>query len=234
MTENPKTDDLYATIVKHIPAQYQNNKMDIVEYLDVSLKTRFQKSPSEHEWYIQYILSSPTILNELITDLILIFKIEHHQFPKERPQINLMADFREPIKQHILRYEHKKLKTNIFIQPNIEIHAPKLEFTRSVIHMVDNACKFSPEGKSIIIYLAVFGIGGCIFTVIDDGEGIPAANQSIAFERNMYIPQGKNQNISLQLGLPIVRGVATHLGGNAFILKSMKGCGVQMSIPPES
>jgi signal transduction histidine kinase len=115
----------------------------------------------------------------------------------------------------------------------VVIHAPRREFRQAVTHLVDNALKFSPPMTSVLIDLAANGNGGCVLTVADYGSGIPDGQREKVFERYYQISQGDTRSHGgLGVGLTISRIIARLLGGDVIILPSIRGCRVQMTLPP--
>ncbi len=229
--ENARTEDLYHAVIEHLQPEYIKDKEYIIITLDATIKSRF-KDPAELEWYINSILSNPYFLSRLINDMIILSRLDRGIFPGSRPPINLTNDFRAPVLQHLQYYKQKSLKLQMLVQSGVEICAPVFEFTHSVLHLIDNACKYSQTYGTILVHLSGVGNSGCILTVIDKGEGISSGNRNKAFERNIYVPSTGTRNIALGVGLPIVRSVAHRLDGDAYVLDSSKGCGIQMTLGP--
>ena len=83
------------------------------------------------------------------------------------------------------------------------------------------------------IHLAANGEGGCIFTVADEGPGVPAEMREKVFERYYQISSGDSRHYDgLGVGLTIARYFARSLGGDVVFMDDDKRCELRMTIPP--
>lgn len=95
---------------------------------------------------------------------------------------------------------------------------------RAITNLVDNAIKYTPNGGNIEVS-AIIENDVILLGVQDTGLGISLDNQKILFERNRRIPRKEHKRIKgTGLGLFIVRSVALHHGGNAWV-ESVEGEG---------
>ncbi len=110
--------------------------------------------------------------------------------------------------------------------------APRREFSHAIVHLLDNAFKFSPVGGTVKLSLEVGTRGGVMIRVEDEGPGIPVEMREKVFERYYQISQGDNrEQEGLGVGLFIARAVFSSLGGSVTILDSSKGCLIQAILP---
>lgn len=205
----------------------------ILASLDMAIREKFTGKNTDLDWYLENSLSSAHKLSMLVNDLILLNSIDQNNLSTFRRRVDLEFNFREPIQNVISRYTQKKLNIQIFIEEGIVLNAPEFEFAHAASHLVDNACKFSPDGASISIQLQKNGDGGCILSVENEGSFIPADLREKVFERYYQVYQGDNRLYGgLGLGLTIARAVAEAAGGSVKIVDSRVGCKVRMIYPP--
>jgi signal transduction histidine kinase len=113
-----------------------------------------------------------------------------------------------------------------------EIMAPRREFTHALLHLVDNAFKFGPQGGKVKLTLEIETNGGAMIFVEDEGPGISEDQRKKVFERYYQISRGDNrEQDGLGVGLFIAQAVFSSLGGIVTILDSSKGCRVQATLP---
>ncbi len=90
---------------------------------------------------------------------------------------------------------------------------------QSVINLVDNAIKFSPEHSEILISVAA-GADAATLDVVDRGAGIGEVAKSRIFERFYRSPDVPVGASGAGLGLPIARGAVEASGGRLTLVAS--------------
>ena len=205
----------------------------ILANMEMAMREKFRGRSEDMDWYLESSLSSAQKLSSLVEDMILLNDIDQQNINTRRAPINPEHDFMNPIREVCHRYDQKELDVRISVQDGVLIFAPQAEFTRAVLHLVDNACKFSPVGAEINIVLRKNGNGGCLLSIENQGSFIPKELREKVFERYYQVQQGDDRsNDGLGIGLSIVRAVAEACGGQATVADSKVGCKVYLILPP--
>jgi len=226
-------EQLRANITTNLGHEMRTPLGIILNTLDLAIRERFEGSAEELDWYLQTAQSSAFRLQTLVNDLIILNAIDQQNVPHLRQKVDIRFDYIDPIHKTLVQWEHKHLKTRFAIAPGTAIFAALPEFSQAVCHLVDNACKFSPDESTIEVNLEKNGVGGCVLTVSDEGPGIPENLREKVFERFYQVSQGANRlHGGLGVGLTIARAVAEAAGGAVTILDSEKGCKVCLTLPP--
>ncbi len=204
---------------------------NVMMSLDIAVADKF-KSPQEQHQFLQIAHSSAERLESLLADIILLADMDNRRVNLTRQPIDRENHILIPIRRRLARYEEKRL---IFI-PKFEtagvIKAPRREFTQALLHLLDNAFKFSPQGGVVRMTVRPGENGGASILVHDEGMGIPPVLREKVFERFFQASQGDNRAFQgLGVGLTIARAVFSSLGGDVQILDSEKGCRVQATLP---
>lgn len=204
---------------------------NVMMSLDIAVADKF-KSPQEQQEFLRIAHSSAERLESLLADLILLADMDNCRINLTRQPIDMENHILIPVRRRLARYEEKRL---IFI-PSVEaggvIKAPRREFTQALLHLLDNAFKFSPQGGAVRMTVRAGENGGAAIIVHDEGMGIPPALREKVFERFYQASQGDNRAFQgLGVGLTIARAVFSSLGGDVQILDSEKGCRVQATLP---
>jgi signal transduction histidine kinase len=158
--------------------------------------------------------------------------IDHSDLNQIRQRVDLNNHVLLPIQKRLARYKTKELNFVPEVIGEGEIMAPRREFSHAIVHLLDNAFKFSPIGGTVKLALEMGARGGAMIKVEDEGPGIPVEMREKVFERYYQISQGDNrEQEGLGVGLFIARAVFSSLGGSAIVLNSSKGCLIQAILP---
>jgi signal transduction histidine kinase len=204
--------------------------MNILLPLEIAINKKLDNL-EEQTRFIRMAHSNANRLESLTTDLILLSSIDQGDLNTVRQPIDVNVHLLNPIRNRLERYAAKELVFFPQIDLRGEIHAPRREFAHSVLHLVDNAFKFSPEGGNITLSMKTTHDGLSI-SVQDNGPGVPPELREKVFERFYQISGGEIRKYEgLGVGLTIARAVFESNGGYVKIVDSTSGCSVQALLP---
>jgi signal transduction histidine kinase len=199
--------------------------------LETILNSKFD-DPEEQTRFIRIALSNADRLESLTTDFILLTNIDHGDLNTFRQRIDVETHILPLVRKRMQRYQDKHLQLVTHFSLRGEITAPRKEFTHIVIHLLDNAFKFSPEGGTVEFSISSDTDGNTSLGVSDEGPGIPADLREKVFERFFQLSQGNTREYEgLGVGLALAKAVMEKLGGSLFILDAPKGCRVGLYLP---
>ncbi|MCJ7434534.1 MAG: hybrid sensor histidine kinase/response regulator [Anaerolineales bacterium] len=204
---------------------------NIMMPLELAVNNKFD-DPQEQARFLKMALSGAGRLESLTTDLILLSNIDQGGLNTIRQPIDLDADIRASVSRRLERYAAKSLDFTLDIPAQGKVAAPRREFNHVLVHLIDNACKFTSGHGKVHMGVTPTGNGGVVLDVWDDGPGIPSHLREKVFERFYQISQGDTREFEgLGVGLTIARAVFQGLKGEVRILESLKGCHVQAVLP---
>jgi signal transduction histidine kinase len=204
---------------------------NIIMPLELVVSNKFE-DPQEQMRFVRTALSSVDRLESLVTDFILLTSIDHGDLNRIRQRIDVNNHILLPLQKRLARYKEKELEFLHEIKGQGEIVAPRREFTQALVHLLDNAFKFSPARGSVKLTLEMSMEGGALILVEDQGMGISQELREKVFERYYQVSQGDNrQHDGLGVGLFIARAIFSNLGGSVTILDGAEGCRVQAVLP---
>jgi len=86
-----------------------------------------------------------------------------------------------------------------------------------LVNLVENAVKYSPDGGTVVVALRTVG-GHVRFSVVDEGLGIPHAEQRRIFEKFYRLDPNMTRGIGgTGLGLYICRELVRRMGGRIWV-----------------
>lgn len=190
------------------------------------------ETPEEQIRFVRIALSSVDRLESLVNDFILLTSIDQGGLNPIRQMIDVENHILGPVRKRMERYKSKNLEFIQDITVQNAITAPRFEFTRALLHLGDNAFKFSPQNGKVRLTVESGLDGGAVITVQNEGPGIPVELREKVFERYYQISHGDTRtHEGLGVGLAIARGIFKSLGGTVSILDDPDGCCVQAVLP---
>lgn len=121
--------------------------------------------------------------------------------------------------------EKKNLEFTYTVAENIPIiNVDRAMLTSAFTNLVENAIKYTPEGRQVQVSLTLSS-NDLVFKVVDNGYGISREDQEKLFQRNVRIRRKEWKRVKGSgLGLFIVKNVAQRHGGDAWV-ESVEGEG---------
>jgi two-component system sensor histidine kinase/response regulator len=233
MRESARKDmeKLKQEILQNFHHEMRTPLTNIIMPLELVVNKRFE-DPEEQIHFIRMALSSVDRLESLVTDFILLTNIDHGNLNLIRQRIDNENHVLLPVKKRLARYKEKELVFVHEVSGQGEITVPRREFTHALVHLLDNAFKFSPMGGKVGLFTEIGMDGGAVITIENEGAPVPSALREKVFERYFQGSQGDNREFEgLGVGLFIAREIFRSLGGNVVILDSQDGCRIQAVLP---
>lgn len=222
---------LRAEILQNFHHELRTPLMNIITPLELAVNNKFD-DPELQSNFLRTALSNVDKLESLVSDIIILSNIDLGNLNSIRQSIDLNVHILNPANKRLERYKSKALKFTHKIIGDGEVKAPRREFSQSVLHLVDNAFKFSPQNGWVNLDIYTGSNGGVKIAVHDEGPGIPMEYREKVFEKFYQISQGDTRQYDgLGVGLTIARATFRHLGGDVKIADSPRGCLVLAELP---
>ena len=110
-------------------------------------------------------------------------------------------------------------------RPEAIIFTDRYYLKSAVIHLLNNAFEVSPL-KSVVSLNIQIDADYVQFVVTDQGPGIPIDQQE-----KIFLPLFTNKQSGNGFGLPMVRKICEHLGGQVRLIKTYEGACFQIQLP---
>jgi signal transduction histidine kinase len=188
--------------------------------------------PDKTQRYLQTSRNELSRLDGLVTKVLNVAAFERKKvvLVKERIAIDeLMNELIDAEKQKTT----KEVSISYTNRDGItEIEADKVHLRNIMLNLVDNAIKYATEPVDIKITLTKQN-KYAVFSVKDNGMGIPAKHIKYIFDRFHRVPSGNVHNVKgTGLGLSYVKYIAEAHGGKVSVTSKVnKGSEFTVSIP---
>jgi two-component system phosphate regulon sensor histidine kinase PhoR len=198
-----------------------------------TLKDGALEEPETARRFLSIIERHTNRLNNLISDLLSLSKIESGQIPLEMKKIRLLPFMNKLVSTFDDNIHEKEHTVAVDIQEGLtHMYADDALLDQALANLLDNAIKYTPSRGKITVSAAE-GDGLIRLAVSDTGLGIPEADLGRVFERFYRVDKARSREMGgTGLGLAIVKHIALVHGGTVFAKsKPGKGCTFTMTFP---
>lgn len=185
--------------------------INAIEGYATLLQEEGDSSPQDRQRYVEKILYNTQRLSKLVSDILLLSKVDHQVISAQGSLYRLD----EQIRQSIVHLEPEWEKKDI----ELDVELEGLEYTGNeslMLHVWDNlignAVKFSPQGGLVGISLKREG-EQAVFRVEDCGPGIDENAMGHIFDK-FYQSDSSHKQEGNGLGLALVKQILELCGGS--------------------
>jgi len=180
--------------------------------------------------HVQRIKMSVNHLTSILNDFLSLGKLEEGKIEAVSEEV-VIADFLHEIKDELTPTLKEGQHIEVACSPDVGSAISDSRILRNVLfNLISNASKYSDPGKTITLGCSK-ELGSMIFSVRDQGQGIPPEDQKHLFERFFRAKNAVNIQGS-GLGLNIVRRYLDLLGGEIWFTSQYgMGSTFSFSIP---
>ena len=231
-----ESDRLKMAFLSNMSHEIRTPMNAIVGFSELLSSNEERKGDSKE--FIKQIKLAADSLMRLIDDILDISKIESGQLIINNSSFKLLPLFDElyPLFRNNLR-DSRKTHIELILQTpqdvdEIQIYCDEFRLKQILINLVNNAIKFTDEGK-ITFGIKSFGTGKIEIFVKDTGIGIGPDKQKLIFERFRQGHENKDQFFGgTGLGLAISKSLAEAMNGTIKVLsKEGKGSEFVLGLP---
>lgn len=175
--------------------------------------------PPDVQKFLEIISKKTDRLCSIVDDLLTLSAVEKEY---EQQEIQLVPTAIKMVLEGAARTcfakaEFKRISLEISCEDGIEAVTNADFLEQAVSNLIDNAVKYSPEGKKVSIMGEKRG-EVLIISVTDEGMGIPQEHHQRIFERFYRVDKARSRRImGTGLGLSIVKNICFSLGGKVTV-----------------
>jgi len=182
--------------------------------------------PIGHKKYREYlkdIRSSSEHLSDVLGEVLDLAKIEAGQFQMEEEYVDVPRMLRESQALIAGQASQKSIGIDLEMPDSLPlIYGDRLRLKQSVLNLLTNAVKFTPErSKNVVLDAGLTKDGGLRINVQDHGIGIPIEEQEIIFSPFVRSSTALSRNHEgTGLGLSLVKAFIDMHNGNISVESS--------------
>ncbi|MDE2291461.1 MAG: GAF domain-containing sensor histidine kinase, partial [Elusimicrobia bacterium] len=223
LSEMHRMKDDFVSTVSH---EFKTPLTSILGFLSVMLDGEAGPLSDEQRRFLAIVRGSAQRLAELVNDILELSKLEGGT-EMEVEAVDLARLARKTLEDVRWRAEEKKVELALEVPARLPFARGSERWLGQVLeNLVSNAVKFSRDGGRVRVALAHKG-EGLQATVVDDGIGIPAADQGRIFEKFFRASNRDATNApGTGLGLAICRHIVDRHGGRIWF-ESREGEGTR-------
>jgi len=189
------------------------------------LRTRLEIEPTSGPELREEALADVERIQRLSADLLLLARLDAGE-PPETADVDLSQLAAEEAAQQRARTE---VGVALRIEEGVVVSGSDGQLRRLVANLVDNAVRHA--ATSVEVRISQNG-AGAVLDVVDDGPGIPAAQQEAVFDRFTRLDEARTRDSGGSgLGLAIVRDIAVRHGGTAEVVTGPPGAHLRVRLP---
>lgn len=207
--ELSKTEVLKTDFISNVSHELKTPLTVIKSYAALLKKSDLDRETREK--YADAVLQATGRLNDLITNILRLNKLENQEIKPDFEEFDLTEALGECVLQFEDRIEQKNIELVCDFDENVRIYSSKSYLDIVWSNLLSNAIKFTDEGGMVAVKLKKRD-GKAVVSVSDTGCGISADAGARIFEK-FYQCDTSHSGEGNGLGLALVKKVIDVLGG---------------------
>ncbi|MCA9580436.1 MAG: HAMP domain-containing histidine kinase [Myxococcales bacterium] len=181
--------------------------------------TRFVGDPGEARADLKMLEKTSDHLLHVVNDILDMSSLEAKsiQIHPEAVDAVTVAEQALGIIRPVALEAGVRLEHALPSEGTVEVLADPLRLTQILVNLLNNAVKFTPRGKKVVLLMTV-ELRTVLYVVEDEGIGISKENQELIFESFRQVDSGnKRSSTGSGLGLAITRHLVDLHGGKVWV-----------------
>ena len=184
---------------------------------------------AQRQHFMVIIVSETERLSRLVNQVLDMAKIESGNAEWHNTNVDLRALLIRAVETTAEMFRERQCEVQLQLPSEVRLlRTDPDRLTQVVLNLLSNAVKFVPVPGGRVVISLESNVSGLTVRVQDNGEGVPAGQQGLIFERFRQGGDGLNRPQGTGLGLPISRQIVEHFGGRLW-LDSSSGQGACFS-----
>ncbi|MDA8020459.1 MAG: cell wall metabolism sensor histidine kinase WalK [Thermoanaerobaculia bacterium] len=174
--------------------------------------------PALRERFLGRVLAQADRMSNLVSDLLSLSRLQSDSSVLELIPLDLRQPVRESVRALQPVAETKRIDIAAQLPDRlVAVDGEEEALRQAVTNLLDNAIKYSPEGRSVNVRIREES-GFAVIEVEDHGPGIEARHRDRLFERFYRVDKARSRALGgTGLGLAIVKHIALALHGKVSV-----------------
>ncbi len=157
-------------------------------------------------------------LNELVDDVLDVTKLELGRLTLDKKHVDVKDLINKNIESLSIFTKGKKVALELDLKTSGKIFCDPKRINQIISNLIKNSIDFVPENMGVIKLTVEKNSKSFVFTVIDNGPGIPVENQKHLFQKFYKIDTSvTRKHGGTGLGLTICQGLVESHGGKIWL-----------------
>ncbi|MGN0395527.1 MAG: ATP-binding protein [Coprococcus sp.] len=204
--ELSRSNEYKKSFISNISHDFRSPLTSIKGYIEAMLDGTIP--PEKHEKYLNIVLNETQRLTKLTQGLLELNSFDSFDLKLDKSNFDLKSIITPTINTFEGKCQDRGIYLkSIFLTDNTVVYADRTRIQQVIYNLIDNAIKFTPEGKQIIVQVSEKG--DKIYTSVkDEGCGIPKESIKKVFDRFYKTdPSRGKDKMGTGLGLAITKEV---------------------------
>ncbi len=204
--ELAKSDNLHKDLIANVSHDLRTPLTMVKSYAEM-IRDLSGNNPEKRNAHLQVIIDEADRLNLLVSDLLLLSKMQSGIDTLEITKFNLNDSIRSILNSYHLLCEQEGYQINLHCDPNIIVSGDEVRIKQVISNLVNNAVRYGSDKKTIDITVKETN-AGIRCEVSDSGQGIPEDELEHIWERYYKSSSNVSRNTAgTGLGLSIVKEI---------------------------
>ncbi len=191
------------------------------------------QDPAQRKHYLETLKAESDRLSRLVENVLSYSRLEEGRYNTHPESIGLqdLVDRVIPVLDRRTREANLQLHPEVRNDTLVKVDVDAI--TQVLFNLVDNACKYAPDGERIDL-LVTHDTDHICLTIRDYGQGVPQGHCTAIFKpfERGGLDAGNNEMPGIGLGLALALGLAHDLGGRLRLdSEPGKGASFTLEIP---
>jgi len=209
-------DQIKNDFVQHVSYELRSPLTNIIGFTELLQTPSFGSLNERQVEYLEHISTSSSVLLTIVNDILDLATVDAGIMELEIGDVSVVEAISAAASRVSERLRDHDIGLDVDIADDVDVFKADANRVRQVLfNLLSNATNYAPEGSTVTLQVAREG-SEVVFSVHDDGHGMPPEVLDTVFKRFQSYPNGGRKR-GAGLGLAIVKSFVELHGGKVDI-----------------